>query len=68
MSLNGKRDHFSRHDLVAVADSISLTKTDSVIDEVCAAVERWPDFARQAGVNEATIREIAANHRLGIVM
>ncbi len=68
MSLNGKRDHFSRHDLVAVADSISLTKTDSVIGEVAAAVERWPEFARQAGVGEATIREIAANHRLDILV
>jgi hypothetical protein len=35
---------------------------------VFAAVERWPEFAREAGVNEKTIQEISANHRLGVVM
>ncbi|UCB55463.1 MAG: type II toxin-antitoxin system HipA family toxin [Thiotrichales bacterium] len=68
MSLNGKRDHFSRSDLVAVGESISLTRTEQVINEVYAAVERWPEFARQAGVNDMAIQDIAANHRLDIVM
>ncbi len=67
MSLNGKRDNFSLDDLIAVAESISLTRTDKVINEVYAAVERWPEFARAAGVNEKTIQEISANHRLDLV-
>lgn len=64
MSLNGKRDNFTMDDLRAVADSISLTRTDQVINEVFAAVERWPEFAREAGVKPETIAEIADNHRL----
>jgi serine/threonine-protein kinase HipA len=68
MSLNGKRDNFTRDDLIVVADSISLTRADRIIDEVIAAVERWPEFAAQAGVSRKTIDEIAANHRLDIVM
>ncbi|NNK94401.1 MAG: type II toxin-antitoxin system HipA family toxin, partial [Desulfobacterales bacterium] len=68
MSLNGKRDNFSLEDLIAVAESISLNRTDKVINEVFAAVERWPEFARQAGVNEKTIKDISSNHRLGMVM
>ena len=68
MSLNGKRDNFSLEDLIAVAESISLTRTDKVINEVFAAVERWPEFAREAGVNEKTIKDISANHRLGMLM
>ena len=67
MSLNGKRDNFSLDDLIAVADSISLTRTDKVINQVSAAVERWPEFARAAGVNEKAIQEISANHRLDMV-
>ena len=67
MSLNRNRDHFSRQDLVTVGESISLTRTDQVIDEVYAAVERWPEFAGQAGVNDKTIKEISASHRLDIV-
>jgi serine/threonine-protein kinase HipA len=64
MSLNGKRDDFSIQDLFTVGESISLTRTDKVVDEVISAVERWPEYAREAGVNEKTIREISANHRL----
>ena len=67
MSLNGKRDNYSLDDLIAVAESISLTRTDKVIDQVYAAVERWPEFARTAGINEKTIQEISANHRLDLV-
>ena len=58
---------FSLDDLMAVADSISLTRTDKAINQVYAAVERWPEFAKAAGVNEKTIQEISANHRLDLV-
>lgn len=68
MSLNGKRDHFGRDDLIAVADSISLTSADRIIDEVFAAVERWPEFALKAGIEQKTIDEISGNHRLNIIM
>jgi serine/threonine-protein kinase HipA len=67
MSLNGKRDHFTMNDLTAVAESISLTRTDRVINEVFAAVERWPEFAREAGIKPETTEEIASNHRLGLL-
>jgi serine/threonine-protein kinase HipA len=67
MSLNGKRDNFTMNDLVAVAESISLTRTDKIIDEVFTAVERWPEFAREAGVKAETIAEIANNHRLDVL-
>jgi serine/threonine-protein kinase HipA len=67
MSLNGKRDNFTMHDLVAVAESISLIRTDKIIDEVFTAVERWPEFAREAGVKPETIAEIANNHRLDVL-
>ncbi|HEY4732374.1 MAG TPA: type II toxin-antitoxin system HipA family toxin [Gammaproteobacteria bacterium] len=64
MSLNGKRDHFTKADLIAVSDSISLSKPDEVINDVVNAVERWPEFAKTAGVNDKTIKEISNNHRL----
>ncbi|MGD8934152.1 MAG: type II toxin-antitoxin system HipA family toxin [Gammaproteobacteria bacterium] len=67
MSLNGKRDDFTMTDLLAVAESISLTRAYKIIDEVFAAVERWPEFAREAGVKPETIAEIANNHRLGVL-
>jgi serine/threonine-protein kinase HipA len=64
MSVNGKRDKFTRAELVAVGESISLAKADAIIDEVAAAVEKWPDYAKQAGVPDKILKDIAKNHRL----
>ena len=64
MSLNGKRDNFIREDVLSLSDSIRLPKPDAVIEEVLNAVARWPEFAKAAGVNDKTIKEIASNHRL----
>ena len=64
MSLNGKRDKFNRDDIIKVAESISLVKVADVIDEVTAAVERWPEFAKQAGIQDSLIKEIGQQHRL----
>ena len=63
MSANGKRDRFTRQDLLAVADSISLGKADEIINDVCRAVEHWPEFARLAGVRDPVIEEIRTHHR-----
>ena len=64
MSANGKRDHFTREDLVTVAESISLKKPEAIIDEVANAVEQWPVFAKEASVKPAVIEEIRGNHRI----
>jgi serine/threonine-protein kinase HipA len=66
MSANGKRDRFSRKDLLAVADSISLSRPDAIIDEVVAAVSNWPDYAAQAGVREPVVRDISTHQRTDI--
>ncbi len=64
MSLNGKRDHFAMADLIAVADSLGLPKPETIVGDVLGAVERWPEFAKDAGVNAKTAKEISENHRL----
>lgn len=66
MSLNGKRDGFTRHDLLAVGESISIPKPGEIIDEVLSAVNRWGEFARDAGVSNEFEKEIAGYHRLNL--
>lgn len=63
MSINGKRDHFTLEDLVAVGESISIKKPREIVAEVAAAVARWPEFAERAGVKAEFIAEISENHR-----
>ncbi|MDQ5978726.1 MAG: serine/threonine-protein kinase HipA, partial [Verrucomicrobiota bacterium] len=68
MTINGKRDQFTRADFAACAQVGFLKKTriDAITDEVCAAVARWPEFAAAAKVAEATTAAIARAHRLEI--
>lgn len=64
MSINGKRDNFTRSDLLRVAESISLARAEEIVNDVLGAVARWPEFAAAAGINSPVIAEIAANHRV----
>ncbi len=64
MSANGKRDHFTKADLIAVGKSISLSRPEEILDEVIAAVNQWPNYAKQSNIKDTTIAEIARNHRL----
>lgn len=65
MSLNGKRDHFEFEDLEACAASCSMKKgrAAAILREVTSAVERWPEFAEQAGVPASVAQRIRATHR-----
>jgi serine/threonine-protein kinase HipA len=65
MSINGKRENITRDDLLTVAERfrITLPRANKFIDQVADAVARWPEFAEEAGVDAARIREIARLHR-----
>jgi serine/threonine-protein kinase HipA len=64
MSANGKRDHFTREDLIVIGESISLPKPEEIIDEVVNAVEQWPAFANTAGVRADISAEIKSYQRI----
>jgi len=64
MTINGKRDQFTKEDLLKVAASNDLKGAEKVIQEVLDAVKQWPDYARQAGVDSERIKHITKKHRL----
>ena len=68
MTINGKREEFSRADLRAVAAVAGLKRgrADALIDEVRGAVSRWPEFAREAEVPAAMRESIRAALRLDL--
>lgn len=65
MSINGKRDNFAVADFEACAQNSSMKRgrARSIYGEVCAAVERWPEFAEESGVTSVWIAEIDRNLR-----
>jgi serine/threonine-protein kinase HipA len=66
MTMNGKRDGFARGDFRACGRSALLTRgrADAIVDQVREAAARWPEFADQARVPEASRDEIGRHLRL----
>jgi len=66
MSINGKRDHFTRQDLIDVAQNNDLKNPEAVIQDVVEAVEQWPAFSADAGVSRKKTETITKDHRLAL--
>lgn len=69
MSVNGKRDQFTRADLLAAGRGAQLKRgrADAIAEEVISAVRDWPRFAAEAGVAEDRWSPIQASHRLDLL-
>jgi serine/threonine-protein kinase HipA len=70
MSMNGKREGFTRDDFLARAKTASLNRARAVaiLKDVQAAVEEWPRFAEAAGVGEDWRRAIDPTLRLEVLI
>jgi len=64
MSVNGKFDHITRNDLLTVAARFSIPHAGPILNEVAAALRRWPDFAAQAQLPEERIQEIERDFQI----
>ncbi|MDD2764406.1 MAG: type II toxin-antitoxin system HipA family toxin [Opitutaceae bacterium] len=63
LRVNGKQDGFVREDLLVVARQFGIKDGPAIVDEVGAAVSRWPEYAKTAGVSAPLIRRIGETHR-----
>jgi serine/threonine-protein kinase HipA len=68
MTINGKRDDFVMADVRAVGKSAGLNKgrADALLDEVDAAMKRWPEFAALASLPGDIAENIRKAHRLDL--
>jgi serine/threonine-protein kinase HipA len=69
MSLNGKREHFTREDfysLESLSPLFSRTKINGIIDEITQQVAAWPNLAREHDVPPTLSQEISSNLRLNL--
>ena len=66
MSVNGKRDGFTIEDFRLCGKSALMKRgrAETIVEEVRAAVARWPEYAAQARVTEDRRRQIERNLRL----
>ncbi|UFN56452.1 type II toxin-antitoxin system HipA family toxin [Microbulbifer celer] len=67
MSLNGKREDFTREDIYSlekISPLFSKRKIDSIVDNVVEQVSKWRNLATEYEVPESLITEIEGNLRL----
>ena len=63
MTVNGKRDGFSREDLMMPARQFGVRNAADILESVKDAVARWPEFAKTCGVRAALAKTIGKTHR-----
>lgn len=66
MSVNGRRDSFTRPDLTAVAQQYGVKNAAGIIDAAIDVVSRWRAYAGDAGVRPDMVSAIGATHRLDL--
>ncbi|MES9858019.1 MAG: type II toxin-antitoxin system HipA family toxin [Sedimenticola sp.] len=69
MSLNGKRDNFTRNDfysLERLSPIFTRAKIDNIIDETITQVSKWRKLATEHEVPKSLIDEIESNLRLAL--
>jgi serine/threonine-protein kinase HipA len=68
MTMNGKRDGFTLADFRACAKSALMKRgrAEAIVEEVRAAVSKWPDCTEQAQVLNTWRKQIQKNLRLNL--
>ncbi len=61
MSVNGKFRGIACADMLVEADRFGVRRPMDLITDVRAALENWPEFSKQAGLNATTADNIAAD-------
>jgi serine/threonine-protein kinase HipA len=66
MSINGKRDHFSKHDLLRFAESMNIKKSAEIIEEVLSVIANWNIYAKDVDIPKEMIDYIQSVFRRSI--
>jgi serine/threonine-protein kinase HipA len=66
LSLNGKRDNFTKNDLLEVAEKTGIKNAKIIIQQVIDTVSQWENYALTAEVNSEYIKQIGKTLRLNL--
>jgi serine/threonine-protein kinase HipA len=69
MFINGKRDAFKLEDFIKLSDlaDIKPAKAKEMLERITLSVKKWPEFAKKAKVDNATIEKVSNAHRLNLI-
>jgi len=63
MTVMGKRDHFTYHDLIEAGHNIGIKKPNEIIEKVRDAVGCWEAYAKKLNMNPKVIEVIKNDHK-----
>lgn len=63
MSVNGKFNEITREDLLVEADRFGVRRPNELLADVRASLEKWTDYAKDAGLSQATSKRVASDFR-----
>jgi serine/threonine-protein kinase HipA len=64
LSLNGKRDNFTKKDLTEIAKKTDIKKADEIVDKIIEIISHWKKYAEESNVNNDFTEQIYKNLRL----
>ncbi len=69
MSINNKRDQFTKEDLFSLASTagIKKTKAEEMLEKIIFAVKKWPELAEETGIENDSIAKIQTTHRISLL-
>jgi serine/threonine-protein kinase HipA len=66
MSVNGKRDNFSLHDLVKIGEENGIHNPKYIIENIVSTVSEWSTYATSNDVNSTYIKQIGDHLRINL--
>jgi serine/threonine-protein kinase HipA len=69
MFIHGKTDNFIEGDFINLAElaDIKTAKAKEMLEIVVLTIKKWPEFAKNAKVDNTTIEKISNAHRLDLI-
>lgn len=66
MTINGKREDITRDDLLSVGKQMNIKKDKEIIDRACSVINRWSNYAADAGIPLKQTKTIGSSHLIDV--
>lgn len=66
MSVNGKRDGFTKSDLITTGEKLNLKKSNEIVEEITTTVANWDHYAGMAGIPKMQAARLKKAFRLDL--
>ena len=64
MGINGKFENYAKKDFEKVGKETGVKNWNSILEQVCDVVSRWPEYAKSAEVDKSLYEKIGAVHQI----